>query len=364
MKQLETCQKQALEAVRYYAEEKKADSIDILQHISNMANISFTNIERFITQLQTRACIALHFHPDRLDKRSLAVIEGLLNDGSYQSQFETGISNGGVTAHSGGARYSFENKLFNGAYEGSLPSSRPKYGALDLKFFPDGPAPRFGSCYLLLKPHMNQYASFTFLDSFLIPKGRASGNQWHCLVSELLTEIFTREHCVGKSNIRVHEALSMIDKQLMSSYDDSYFMQANSSNLDHYIEAQVHCDIDIKTDVLAIVCDRSFQYSESAPLLDLFSQQFNIDLFWHKGFQLPIDQIPDNFRGNAMPTLARKITKGSLSARDFGWISREHRLSKDEVIRDFGAYDPLQSIKYLWHILVRFGSGFQEPSKD
>jgi hypothetical protein len=59
---------------------------------------------------------------------------------------------GSVSAYPGGARDLWEKKMFGGAYQldGVTNSQRPKYGALNLLLHPDGPAPRFGSCYFLL----------------------------------------------------------------------------------------------------------------------------------------------------------------------------------------------------------------------
>lgn len=45
--------------------------------------------------------VTLQFHPDWPYAGGL-VIESLARDGRYRSQFETGISNGGLTAHRGG----------------------------------------------------------------------------------------------------------------------------------------------------------------------------------------------------------------------------------------------------------------------
>ena len=54
-----------------------------------------------------------------------------MRDGVYRSQFETGTSNGGLTAHPGGNRWLWEERLFGGAYNDAPVSERPKYGALN-----------------------------------------------------------------------------------------------------------------------------------------------------------------------------------------------------------------------------------------
>jgi len=45
------------------------------------------------------------------------VLEHLARDGVYRSQFETGTSNGGLTAHPGGDRWRWEQRIFGHAYD-------------------------------------------------------------------------------------------------------------------------------------------------------------------------------------------------------------------------------------------------------
>jgi hypothetical protein len=48
--------------------------------------------------------VTLNFHPDTIIS-DLTTIELLARDGIYRSQFETGTSNGGLTAYPGGDRW-------------------------------------------------------------------------------------------------------------------------------------------------------------------------------------------------------------------------------------------------------------------
>lgn len=50
--------------------------------------------------------ITVHFHPDRVSAGG-TVVEHLAREGIYRTQFETGTSNGGLTAHAGGDRAIF-----------------------------------------------------------------------------------------------------------------------------------------------------------------------------------------------------------------------------------------------------------------
>ena len=137
-----------------------------------MSNITDEIFEEAVANLKSHARIALHFHPDRLDSSKKSVAEALFEQGVYKSQFETLLSNGSVSAYPGGERDLWEKRIFGGAYqlEGVTNDQRPKYGALNLMLHPDGPAPRFGSCYFLLSPKVSSRSTYTYLDSHQDPK--------------------------------------------------------------------------------------------------------------------------------------------------------------------------------------------------
>src|SRR4051794_24165302 len=71
-----------------------------------------------------------HFHPDRL-VGEVPLLRPLVQDGAYRPRSEPGPSNGGLTAHPGGARRRWKHRLFGGVYDDLPPSARPKYGSLN-----------------------------------------------------------------------------------------------------------------------------------------------------------------------------------------------------------------------------------------
>jgi len=122
-------QQRAIAQLRSDALSLKADAIDNLNAILRLSNISSSSLNLALDSIRQYACVALHFHPDGpVGHRTVA--SGLLEDGIYKSQFETGISNGLVSAP-GGPRDEWERTLLNGAYSGVEATHRPKYGALD-----------------------------------------------------------------------------------------------------------------------------------------------------------------------------------------------------------------------------------------
>jgi Protein of unknown function (DUF3626) len=122
-----------------------------------------THVSKFRRQ---QARIVLHFHPDRFGCKPANVAESLFSEGVSRNQFETGLSSGSPTAFPGGERDTWEHALFGGAYhtEGVAAFERPKYRSLELVRFPDGPSPRFGSCYFVLRG-VAARTSITFMGS-------------------------------------------------------------------------------------------------------------------------------------------------------------------------------------------------------
>jgi hypothetical protein len=65
-------------------------AIDTLTSILRTSNVPLSSFDLAINFIRDHASVVLHFHPDRpVGPRNVA--QGLLEDGIYKSQFETGI---------------------------------------------------------------------------------------------------------------------------------------------------------------------------------------------------------------------------------------------------------------------------------
>jgi hypothetical protein len=113
--------------------------------------------------------VTLQFHPDRLTRDGRPVLASMARDGVYRSQFETGTSNGGLTAYAGGERWRWESRIFGGAYDEAPVSARPRYGALNFRGRTVGGSPRFGSAHLRLSEHTMARTRFCHPDSVFEP---------------------------------------------------------------------------------------------------------------------------------------------------------------------------------------------------
>jgi hypothetical protein len=247
--------------------------------------------------------VTLHFHPDRLVD-GVPILERMARDGVYRSQFETGVSNGGLTAYPGGERWRWESRIFGAAYDDGPPASRPKYGSLNFRRRRVGGSPRFGSAHLRLTADALARATFCYPDS-----------------------------AAGPERFGIAARMSSLVK--LAEADDR-------DPLDDYIEAHVHGPIDITSDVEALVLDPCYR---ATPVEDAASR-LGCPVEWHGGFAVTADAFVANpgYRGPEFARLGASLARGeALTARLIGDASRAGR--HDE-----------QALKRVWHYVARFGS--------
>lgn len=354
---LHASQSAALAHVTSLARLRRGHARKVLDEVRAMSNLAAEAFELGVANILKHARVALHFHPDRPDAQLRTVAENLLAGGIYKSQFETLLSNGSVTAFPGGARDLWEQKLFGGAYQskGTSAAHRPKYGALDLMRHADGAAPRFGSCYLLLAPEVSARSTFTYLDSYYDPTEKGTYEELDDVLAALFNDAFTRECALGEPALTPTKLLEHLVVNLPRPYADPAGREPHR-NLDHYIEAQVHCDVRLEEDVDRLVCDPSFRGTATGRLLESCCERYDIECAWHGGFELSPQEVPVDFRGPKMPSLAARVAvSGVVNATAIG-------ASVASLVRDPNAWadrgsqaEVLQELKLLWHVLVRFG---------
>lgn len=350
MSVLKDCHKEALQNVREYSLGRQKKCEEMLRHLLEMSNVSSSDFESALEKARANAGICLHFHPDRICSSGSSVADSLLADGIYRNQFETGISAGGLSAMKGGHRDRWEQRLFGGAYhwDGCEFSDRPKYGALNLFRAEDGAAPRFGCCYLVLRPEVCKRSTFTYYDSHLDPPQKGTWDAMADIWCALYTEVFERNFALGVSGIDCEELVG-----ILSGIRD--LPSGPTRNLDHYVETQVHGPIRLEQDVVRMVADPSFKETSIGAKLEQLAQKHRFKLTWHGGFYLLPERVPHNFRGPLMPTLARAIADKPVTARTIGEAAAG--LSQNpQPLQEFGtAAEVTQHLKRLWHVLVKYG---------
>jgi hypothetical protein len=291
-----------------------------------------------------KAQVAVHFHPDRVSRSGLTVAQGLLLDGAFRTQFETGLSAGSLTAYPGGDRDRWEQHLFGGAYhrDGVGLDERPKYGALQLAGFPDGPAPRFGSCYLLLKPEVNFRCTLTFAGS---QEGNAleqSGSfKYPQLVLGALLQAARRDG----------QALGIRQEDFIGQLAVPKFEAGRA--LDSFVEVQVHGPVRLERDVQAVWADPAFR---NDPDLEALCRHYSLPLCWHPGFTMLAVSVPEEFRGPKVALLARQLApNGLFDAATIGRAESQFRRDPQSWGEWGNDLEVLQLLKQLWHVLVQYG---------
>jgi len=344
----------AIEYIEGYSKKRIDQVLDSIIHVCTMSNISENDINQLINNIKNKARIGIHFHPYRLNSESKNVLELLIESGIYKNQFETKISNGSLTAFEGGKRDLWENVLFNDLFSSNQISisARPKYGSLDLLGHSDGPSPRFGSCYFLLKPELSKYSTFTYLDSYTNPKEKGTINFFDEILSSLLLECFERDYALGEKNVRPHQLLKKIHDTL-NSENLSLSFRPPQSNLNHYIEAQIHTQIFLETDVDFLIADPSFKHTEYEKRMHHLCDKYQIELKWNQGFQLDVANVPNHFRGNTMPILAEQI---AIDKKINAYVIGQAEMNYTKEIKNHTQLQSkLQGLKYLWHTVVNYG---------
>ena len=277
-----------------------------MRELSPWAVAAVAHVESSVTgqPLDPTLRVTLNFHPDR-QHRGIPILRAMARTGRYRNQFETGTGNGGLTAHPGGDRWVWEQRIFGGAYDDAPAEERPKYGALNHRRSPTGGAPRFGSAHLRLAAHTLERTTFCYPDSVFEPERFGTATRL------ALTERADADRAAG-----------------------------GKDDLDGYVEAHVHGVVDLATDVEAIVLDPVFRDTD----VESYAAELGCPVEWHDGFRVDLDTIrahPD-YRGAHIVDLAEAIAVDRLDPAILG------------VAVASGRHDP-QELKRVWHYLARFG---------
>ncbi len=357
MSDLRQSQSAALAFVREKASAKKSAARRKAEDVLENEGTSIQAFDEALTAIEANAPIDVSFHPDRLDVNGETVVGALIRPARYRNQFETGISNGGVTAFEGGERDLWEEHLFGGAYQqsGVVSGDRPKYGGLNLLGHWDGACPRFGCCYFRLKPSLAERSTFAFGDSSTEPDDIGTIGIFDGVLAAVLEAIQTTGCAVGGRNLNVSAFLKEL-VQHTGFHSAVDFDRPPGRSLDESVEVHIHGPIDLHTDVECVVADGAFRGTFTGKQLNELSKKYEFALYWTPGFFLPTAEVPADFRGPIMVPLAKHIAKdGVLDAAKIGRATVSLRTNPD-VWRDWGTLDEtLQYLKRMWHVLAAFG---------
>jgi hypothetical protein len=333
----------AVAAVERRADRSRGDALD---RLAEAVGWSEARAEQRASQLCASGRVTLNFHPDRMDRAGRTVAGGLAADGRYRSQWATWISNGGRSAVTGGERQRWERELFAGSYDGAPEAvERPVYGALDLLRDPHGGSPRFGSSYLVLVPAVLDRVTLCVGDSHVGPDDVATAARPLPILAGLVEQ--------ARAGRLLGRPLGIADLEAVLT--GRSVLEGPSRDLDHYVEAQVHGGVDLSTEVEAVVVDPSFRGTEVEADLEIAAGRAGFEVRWHRGSELPVERVPDDYRGPTMPELARTVAVGGVvDARAIGLAATDLDLGPPRPAGD-GPRSLAQQLKYLWHTVLAKG---------
>jgi hypothetical protein len=363
-------QRDALAYVERHALRRKAGAEAKLFASLRANAVSQITYQGAMERLLSEARVVLAFHPERVSRSGQSVAEGLLSDGIYKNQFETGLSSGSTSAFAGGRRDQWERRLFGEAYHqsGVDTAERPKYGALLLVGHPDGPCPRFGSCYFVLRPEVSSRCSFTLMGSHEDAASEQTGtlNVLEPVMAALTHHIESFPAPLGFEGLTFQRFVTEVQARLPILPDGSANQLGRA--LDSFVEVQVHGSVDLQRDVEALVVDASFLGTPVARTLTKLSSTYDISLRWHPGFTLAPAEFPDVFRDFPVRQIAERVARdGIVNAPNLGAGSNDFVLSPRSW-EGLGSLSEIRtSFRRVWHVLVLSGGPshhWQEVSDD
>ena len=118
-----------------------------------------------------------------------------------------------------------------------------------------------------------------------------------------------------------------------------------------------HGAVLFQDDIETCVVDPSFKGTATERTLKRLCDTFDIELLWHPGFALQVDEVPTNFRGPTMPSLAREIAGHDefITAQHIGEAAASVVTDPRRFATRGSPSEVLQELKMLWHCLVKWG---------
>lgn len=366
----------ALAQVRAHAQRERPRHMARITAVLAGAGVE-ADAEALVDAASGEGALTLHFHPDRLLADDRSVAESLYEEGVYRSQFETGISSGGLTAYPGGDRDVWERALFAGAYhaQGVRACERPKYGGLNLMNYPNGACPGFGSCHLRLRGAAIERATLIFGDSSAAPRDIGLTDAFAPVMAPLLESIAGGGGALGRSGVDVRAFVDGVLRGDLSRGRGVFAPAIERHTLNDYVEAQVHGAVSLAADVEALVIDPAFADTSTGELLLAIAKRYGFDAEWHPGSALELSHVPQDIpdTGGAEPMrwqafcaggrahrLAERVGEHSgtpprLDAANIGEAAAS-AVRSPERWQDWGTPpEVLQHLKDLWVIVVVYG---------
>jgi hypothetical protein len=192
-------------------------------------------------------------------------------------------------------------------------------------------------------------------DSYGEPADRGTRDAPLSLVAGLLEEVAAGRLHLGAPELTPPDVAGL----LLSASGPAAPTDRLGRAMDEYLEAQVHGPVRPAEDADHLVADPSFEGAAVGRELETLAERCRLEMRWHPGFAMPIDEVPDQPRGPVMPVLARRLRTLTgadvLTAAVIGAGARSVVLDPGGWTEFGSAAECLQHLKLLWHVLVIAG---------
>lgn len=279
IKNLTDTQIKALQMV--FKESKIFSKIHERKILSKLESYGLTqyDLQNVITYIQEKVPIIIHTFLRNLKK--------VCNDNKYRNAFETGITNGSTAFID---RKDWENNLFQKIYANSPSNERVKYSALNITNDPRGDrvCHVYGDCYLILKEHVKERASFIFGDSSWRSVFCISTFKYPlAMLNEMPIQFLYHLTKLASDNLdknKIHQHASA--KYIATSKERELSLPIKYESMDFkYIESHIHGDILLERDVQCVVINDKYKNNEEVQtILTKFVENHNVSLKYFSDF--------------------------------------------------------------------------------
>jgi hypothetical protein len=198
------------------------------------------------------------------------------------------------------------------------------------------------------------------MDSSEEPEIRGTLEAFDDIIASMLGDVFNSDFTLGERGLTPSRFVDHVLENLRRPLQESVAQPA-TRNLNHYIEAQVHGELTLAEDIEALVINPCFTGTVTGKVFETLCDRYDIALFQQGGFVLSVDEIPSDFRGPTMPSLAARIAiNETIDAGMIGQAVTRIKTNPAEFSDRGSQAEVLQELKLLWHVLVRVGRPARE----
>eukprot|EP00746_Dinoflagellata_sp_MGD_P012122 gnl/MRDRNA2_/MRDRNA2_125681_c0_seq1.p1 gnl/MRDRNA2_/MRDRNA2_125681_c0~~gnl/MRDRNA2_/MRDRNA2_125681_c0_seq1.p1 ORF type:complete len:504 (-),score=69.10 gnl/MRDRNA2_/MRDRNA2_125681_c0_seq1:8-1519(-) len=266
---LKPCQQKALSVAAVKCEKAHKQGLVKLRRRVKKLQRDPEDVNKLLDHIRNKARIVIHFKPQEIAKI-------LAKDTHYRNQFETNTSNG---VRDKTRRASWEESLFDGAYNNAANCERPKYGVLNVVNDPRGvkACSQYGDSYLQLGATVRGRTTLSSEDSSRIAERGGAGVATVCACAHVIDEYTDSELC---ATLDVSSGRKLgLDSQVIQRYK----------------EVQIHGDVRLDKDVeFVCVHPRHKANKKTRKEVEDMCERHSLPLIWMEELgQIPAPDPPE-----------------------------------------------------------------------